>query len=111
MNKMAEAIIAILLLFGGAYGGSQYQKDKCSEELQEVIEVNNSRLDSVKYNLHTANSKLDSLKSLPAKVDTIIITQREIVEKTDTLILLNKDILMNTDTIKTELRKHFTVQE
>ncbi|RCW38654.1 hypothetical protein [Marinilabilia salmonicolor] len=106
---MTEAIIAILLLFGGAYGGSQYQKNKCNEELQEVMEVNNNRLDSVKVSLYAANSKLDSLKSLPAKVDTIVIRQKEIVEKTDTLILMSQDILLNTDTIKNELRKHIEI--
>lgn len=106
---MGEIIVALVLILGGAYGGSQYQKDKCNEELQEVIEINNNRLDSVKVNLSTANSKLDSLKSLPAKVDTVIIKQDKIIEKTDTLILMNKDILLNTDTIKNELRKHVKI--
>jgi len=103
---MAEAIIALILLFGGAYGGSQYQKNKCDEELKEIITTNNNKLDSVKYNLVSANSKLDSLQSLPPKIDTIIVTQEKIIEKTDTLILINQDILMNTDTIKNELRGH-----
>lgn len=111
MSKMAEILVALALLLGGGYAGSQYQKNKCNKELQEVIEVNNNRLDSVKSNLHIANNKLDSLQSLPAKVDTIVITQREIVEKTDTLILLSKDILMNTDTIKNELRNHIDAIE
>jgi len=101
---IGEIIVALGLLFGGAFAGSSYQKNKCDEELQEVLEESSIKIDSIKSNLDSANIKLDSLQSLPAKVDTIIKVQTEIIERTDTLILLNKNILMNTDTIKTELR-------
>ena len=102
---IGEIIVALALLFGGAYSGYSYQKNKYDEELQEVLEESSMKIDSVKSNLDSANIKLDSLESLPAKVDTVIKVQTRLVEKTDTLILLNKDILLNTDTIKTELRE------
>lgn len=104
--KMAEAIIALLLIGGSFFGGSQYQKNKCDQELQEVLEQSSVKIDSVKTDLNLANLKLDSLQSLPAKIDTVIEVQTTIVERTDTLILINKEILLNTDTIKHELREY-----
>ena len=108
--KMAELIIGLLLLGGGLFGGSAYQKNKCDQELQEVLEQSSVKIDSVKTDLNLANLKLDSLQSLPAKIDTVIEVQTKIVERTDTLILINRDILMNTDTIKNELREHIKKQ-
>lgn len=122
---MVEVIVALTLLFGGAYGGSQYQKNKCNEELQEVMEVNNNRLDSVKSDLSTANYKLDSvninLMYANSKLDSVgsnlsdandkLDSLQSLPVKVDTLVLLNKDILMNTDTIKTELRNHIDSAE
>ncbi len=104
--KMAEVIIALLLLGGGFLGGSTYQKNKCDQELQEVLEQSSVKIDSVKSSLALANLKLDSLQSLPAKIDTVVKFQTKIVERTDTLIIISNEILMNTDTIKNELRQH-----
>jgi len=103
---VGEIIVALTLLFGGAFAGSSYQKNKCDKELQEVLEKSSLQLDSLDNHLMIANLKLDSLQSLPAKVDTVIKFQTQIIERTDTLILVNKEILLNTDTIKSELREH-----
>jgi len=116
---VGEIIVALALLFGGAYAGSSYQKNKCDEELQEVLEESSIKIDSVKSNLDSANIKLDSLKfnldNTNSKLDSTnsslvdannkLDSLQSLPAKTDTLILLNKDILLNTDTIKVELRE------
>ncbi len=117
---VGEIILALTLLFGGAYAGSSYQKNKCDEQLQAVLESSsmkldsvgneleaaNTKLDSASINLKVANNKLDSVGANLSKANTKLDSLKSLPVKVDTLILVNKEILLNTDTIKSELREH-----